>query len=400
MRELQTGDELISTTTIETDKSGMVNIYFPDGSVARSEASTRFTLREASYDPKNEKLIVKIELAAGRGWSKIIHLATPDSLWEVRTSNAVATGRGTAFGFGYFNGRSRIFGSEHEVSVAALDPETNTAIQGTERTVSPNKLFEVKEGDVKKIKTNPRLAAIVDIPEDLKNEEFVKRNEDADRVIDQKLNELKGSGLEDKEVRNVFREDSIKQFREEIRKQENNDREINALDAPLMDNKEEKIKDSGKALDTKTENPNIRNQLYGADAADTVEAGAGLLQNIKNQLDAPIVSGNILESIDAALAEVLNPAPENPKIESQLEAVPIEVASGISGESSSSPGNSNQKQIDVPNVPLNRNVGASVKEDSVLPEGLAKKFEDAPIDNTNKGKKDVSGSKAQRRTNP
>ena len=50
----------------------------------------------------------------GQAWSKIISLATPDSVWEVRTSTAVATVRGTAFGMG--TDGNPVIGSENKVA--------------------------------------------------------------------------------------------------------------------------------------------------------------------------------------------------------------------------------------------------------------------------------------------
>ncbi len=334
-RELRTGDELLSTTTIRTDKGGMVNIYFPDGSVARFEPNTTFVLREASYDPQSEKLLVRIELTAGRVWSKIIDLTTPDSIWEVRTSNAIATVRGTAFGFGYFEGRSRIFGSEHNVSVGVLDPKTKIVIEGTERMVSPNKLFEIKQEDVEKIKNNPRLAAVADIPESLAREDFFKRNQDADSAIDKKIEELDTAGLSKEEAKRVFREDVIEQFREEIEQQRNDEKNNRAIDVPVESKRNEgskimstenrvlkKSEDNAKAPSPKTEDQDARNELRSADTANQAEAGGDFIQNSKNQIDALTKDKKGTEAIDAVNAKAANQASENQKIEGQPEAVP------------------------------------------------------------------------------
>lgn len=104
-RELKTGDEVGVGAFVEVAKGGEANIYFPDGSVARLDAGTKISIDAASYDPKSKTLVVKVQLLIGRVWSKIFSLATPESTWEVKTSNAVATVRGTAFSMSSYPGR-------------------------------------------------------------------------------------------------------------------------------------------------------------------------------------------------------------------------------------------------------------------------------------------------------
>ncbi|MBI5421174.1 MAG: FecR domain-containing protein [Parcubacteria group bacterium] len=122
-RELKTGDEVDAGALVEVKKGGEANIYFPDGSVARLDTGTKITIDAASYDPKSKALVVKVQLLIGRVWSKIFSLATPESTWEVKTSNAVATVRGTAFGMAYDpkTKQSRVVGGEHKVSVGMVN---------------------------------------------------------------------------------------------------------------------------------------------------------------------------------------------------------------------------------------------------------------------------------------
>src|SRR3989344_3550950 len=70
--ELKSGDEVKSGATIETDKTGLAVIHFPDGSLARIDSETTLTLDETRYDPTDRTLRVKISLALGRVWSKIV----------------------------------------------------------------------------------------------------------------------------------------------------------------------------------------------------------------------------------------------------------------------------------------------------------------------------------------
>ncbi|MBI2514634.1 FecR domain-containing protein, partial [Candidatus Wolfebacteria bacterium] len=187
IRELKTGDELSSGVKIEAAKNGRANIHFPDGSAARFEPGTKFVLSEGTFNAQSEKLTVKISLVVGRVWSKIITLVTPDSLWEVKTANAVATVRGTAFGTEFFTGNSRIFGAENSVLVAAVDPQTKEIIKGTERIVVPEKFVEVKNVDILKIKERPESVEVKIIPAAIAREDFFKRNEAEDARIDEKI---------------------------------------------------------------------------------------------------------------------------------------------------------------------------------------------------------------------
>jgi len=104
-RELKTGDEIEAGAIVEVTKRGEANIYFPDGSVARLDEGTKISIDAASYDPKSKTLVVRVQLLIGRVWSKIFSLATPESMWEVKTSNAVATVRGTAFSMSSYPGK-------------------------------------------------------------------------------------------------------------------------------------------------------------------------------------------------------------------------------------------------------------------------------------------------------
>jgi hypothetical protein len=216
IRELQTGDELNPGNIVETNNGAMANIHFPDGSVARLEEKTKLVLDEALFEHQTEKLTVRINLLIGRVWSKIIALATPDSLWEVKTANAVATVRGTAFGVGFSEGRSQIMGSQNEIKAAAVDPKTKELIKGTERAVLPDKLFEVETEDIPALKINPQLAVVKVVSKEMAKEDFFQRNKENDAVIDQKLEKLEKAGLPEKEVRQEFRKEIFEEFKEKI----------------------------------------------------------------------------------------------------------------------------------------------------------------------------------------
>jgi hypothetical protein len=97
-QELADGTLIEPSSTLRVSTSGLAIIHFPDGSEARIEKGSMVRLEATSYDGTSGKQQVALYLSAGRMWSKVMELATPDSAWEVETPSAVATVRGTAFG--------------------------------------------------------------------------------------------------------------------------------------------------------------------------------------------------------------------------------------------------------------------------------------------------------------
>ncbi len=297
IRELKTGDELSVGNIIEVGENARANIYFPDGSVARLEPGTNLVISEASFDSKSEKLTVKIKLSVGKVWSKIINLATPDSLWEVKTSNTVATVRGTAFGSGAFKEKSYIFGVENAVEVAAIDPKTETVIKGTETVISPDKFFEIRNEDIPAIKKNPKLAVVKDIPLEITKEDFFQLNKEADRKINEKINELEKSGLQGKELRQAFREWVIEGFKAEIK-----ERRIEG----------EQLQKIQTSTETQLKTPETQNQTENVPKTSPL-----ISQPIKKPLSLAIVSKNSLSRViegDIIQFEAIATMSDNSKI--------------------------------------------------------------------------------------
>ncbi len=194
---LKTGDEIKGKLTLTTDTKGLANLYFPDGSVARIDSGTVLTVDEASYDRKNERLIVRITLGAGRVWSKILTLVTADSEWEVKTSNVAATVRGTAFGVAYVNGKSTVLGSQNSVSVHPRDQK----IQDKEALVSPGLVLEFKDADVSSVSAGTLTFAAKAAPASLLKESWVVRFEAEDKKLDELIKQLEAQGLSGPQLR-------------------------------------------------------------------------------------------------------------------------------------------------------------------------------------------------------
>ncbi|TSC88798.1 MAG: periplasmic protein [Parcubacteria group bacterium Gr01-1014_3] len=218
IRELNTGDELLPNMRIKTDATGLAEIHFADGSVARLDSNTELILEDGRYDIENQSLVVRINLLLGRVWSKVVGLSTPESAWEVKTSNAVATVRGTAFGMEFTDGISSVIGSENQVAVTPIDPDTKKAIKEAEVLITAEKFVEISAAKIKRIKEHVALgrvkqeaSAVVSaagelliaaekVPARVAQKVWIGRGKKADRDLEDSVKELKKTGANEREI--------------------------------------------------------------------------------------------------------------------------------------------------------------------------------------------------------
>ena len=190
--ELKTGDEVSAPTTLELSPKTSAVLLFPDGSEARLGMGTRLVLNEAVYTEVARSLGVSMELTSGRVWSKILELATPESHWEVKTSNAVATVRGTAFDVRYAGKQSSIFTASREVAVSLRDPITKRVLVQHVAAVKEGKLLligdqEVALAQAQKIRTLP----VLDAPTNYTKDAWVTSNKQIDTKLDERVELLR-----------------------------------------------------------------------------------------------------------------------------------------------------------------------------------------------------------------
>jgi len=212
---LKTGDLLKEGDKIETDKTGLANLYFPDGSVARLDSNTRIEIESVIYEPRSKTLVVRVKLAVGNLWSKIIKLATPESLWEVKTSNAVAAVRGTAFGVSYTpDGRTRVIGSENKVTVNLISTSTRALVANQQATVEAKKYIEILPADLGAyIKGTKKLSAQVKaIPPQIYQETWIQSAEQADGKINGQVKEFEVQGSTNDQALEQYRVEVINEF--------------------------------------------------------------------------------------------------------------------------------------------------------------------------------------------
>jgi hypothetical protein len=242
MKKLTNGESLDYPITLSVSKEGKASVHFLDGSVLRLDSGTKVTLNEAAYDRDSGKISVKVSLALGKVWSKVIELATPESVWEVRTSNAVATVRGTAFGMGTDGNRSKMFGSEHRVAVKPLDPKTGKEVGKEPVILDEGKLLEWNNADIELFKTDKKVIVASDIKTSAtvagssidNDKEWIGSNEVEDKKIQSDVDELKGRGLKREEVREEIIKKSRKEFEDgQDKKEEDELKDVG--DKPVKD---------------------------------------------------------------------------------------------------------------------------------------------------------------------
>lgn len=269
LRELLTGDELSEGAVISVEKSGLANLHFPDGSVARLDSGTKLVIEKGTYDPKSDTLSVTLNLVWGRVWSKIVGLATAEAHWEVKTSTAVATVRGTAFGVEYVEeGKSNIVGYENKVEVAIVDPETKKIMAGVKMLVEPEKLLEVRKEAVAEMKkhlakneikeagsamVSSAGAVLMEVkaaPKAMMDKDWVKRGIEEDRKLEEKINRIKETIKDKNEIRQEMRKELRDNFIEKINERRENLKEKRT---EVNEKIQEKISDNREIIKEKIE---------------------------------------------------------------------------------------------------------------------------------------------------
>jgi hypothetical protein len=219
VKALSSGEMVYPGDLVQLSKDGKMTIQLQDGSVLRASEGAEFYINRADFSGVSGSLVIDVSLKNGRIWSKIIELATPDSLWSVKTSNTVATVRGSAFGISTDGNVSKIIGSQHKVYLGFLDKETGIRISEREVVVEEGFSLDISDEVVAKIKTTEEILATNPSPEESKiliseiegvlrpiravtllgtEKEWVLENESSDKTIEEKIDSIKKDFGQDK----------------------------------------------------------------------------------------------------------------------------------------------------------------------------------------------------------
>lgn len=206
LRDFKTGDAISNGMIIDSDSNGSAFIHLPDGSIARLDSKTKLTINEIKFEGSDKILLARFSLLTGRVWSKILQLATPQSIWEVKTANAVATVRGTSFGISFIKDKTNVVGLENKVAVSPIDPKTNEVITSIEAIVEPGKMviLEAAAPKMEKIKEQRKIEVleIKTAPLEIRTEiqKWVEINKAEDVEYEKTIEKIQEKGIEGEKI--------------------------------------------------------------------------------------------------------------------------------------------------------------------------------------------------------
>jgi len=212
---LYTGDEVDVGYVIKTDSKGVVIVHFPDGSFAKLDPNSSMEIKEVNYDESNGVSNVHVTLSNGTLWSKVLGLVGANSSWQVETSDAVATVRGTSFMTSVSKGKTKVVGIEHKVKVAPIDPETRKPIS-TEAEVDENVQIVVEDTRIPALISGKEKLITTPVSADVKETSAYKEFKVREQQFDTTLNSIREKVGEGAEFRKEFRESQVKAFQEKI----------------------------------------------------------------------------------------------------------------------------------------------------------------------------------------
>lgn len=217
--EVKTGDTVTVGETITTSTMGTATIHFPDGSELRLDNDTAIVLSESSFPQSSIDTHVSIVLSIGRVWSKVVALASPASLWEVTSSNAVATVRGTAFSMERRNNTTKFIGVEHTIEVHPIDQKTGKRIDRIIVPVTENKILNISDNTAREITEKPvegsKFLIASNAGKELLDSPWVtngKKQDDSVNKIVLRMESFRAQGKTDIEVRKEIRKELRDEF--------------------------------------------------------------------------------------------------------------------------------------------------------------------------------------------
>ncbi len=117
-------------------------------------------IKNSAFDKEKKTAISRIVIGLGEVISQVKELATPESIWEVRTANAVAVVRGTEYSVKFDRDISLIRVFDGLVLVSVIDTE-GIVIEGTSVVVGAGQFTEISSDSVQLKKKPDVLEAVL-----------------------------------------------------------------------------------------------------------------------------------------------------------------------------------------------------------------------------------------------
>lgn len=215
MATLYTGDEVAVGSNIKTNAKGIVIVHFSDGSFAKLDQNSSITITEASYEESSGSSNVHVTLNTGTLWSKVLDLVGINSSWQVETSNAVATVRGTSFMTSITKGKTKVVGIENKVAVTPLRLDTHEPI-GVETAVTSDVQLVVDDAHIDALTSGKEQLATTTISSDISTSNAYTEFKDREEQFDATRDSLRARFGESPEFRKEFRDAQVKDFEQKI----------------------------------------------------------------------------------------------------------------------------------------------------------------------------------------
>jgi hypothetical protein len=212
---LYTGDEVAVGSSIKTDTNGVVVVHFSDGSFAKLDPNSSITITEASYEESSGSSNVHVTLNTGTLWSKVLDLVGINSSWQVETSNAVATVRGTSFMTSMTKGKTKVVGIENKVAVIPLRLDTHKPI-GIETVVTSDVQTVIDETHIDALASGKEQLATTTMSSDILASNAYKEFKNREEQFNATRDSLRTKFGESPEFRKEFRDAQVKDFEQKI----------------------------------------------------------------------------------------------------------------------------------------------------------------------------------------
>lgn len=217
--------ELVTGSRIRTDATGRAQVEYPGGSVTRLDHDSEILLETVNTEEAN--IVVKV--IGGRIWSRISKILGRIS-YETRSTNVVASVRGTEYEHDLTSGVDRVMVAESSVDVSCINGKKRALLRLAEKM---DMVCDDSQAEIKEVITSESLDELLKDGESLEKIEIV----DEDKLEDDwmKYNDakevIKRSRVKQIEEQKSASESSKLLIRERVRGEVDNDSvEINTGD--------------------------------------------------------------------------------------------------------------------------------------------------------------------------
>lgn len=136
---VQNEQEVHAGDRVKTGTDSEAQILWGDEGVTRIDPQTELVIDAAPTDGSgSQSAVIRLQVNAGRVWNRMLKLLDVDSAMEIRTSDVVATVRGTSYGINKLPGCTETVVAESVVSVTTASSTEETLIADNQTGIFGN----------------------------------------------------------------------------------------------------------------------------------------------------------------------------------------------------------------------------------------------------------------------